>query len=252
MYVGAGLWQNLEFFTEFEEKYGAVFVRSNYLSIASDGYLRYGTRDALRCLASRYTAISERDPASPGPGRRVGGVGGKAPSRGRRPVAGRLVGPADYQRGARRERHSGARFFRLTRLMPTRGTTRRCARWSASSSRRAWHAGEPAAPRRQSHRPDARAGRAVLHPAIAAARRGRSWSTGTPAATTFGNGRRCLPRSTLARGRLCSTCARRLGFPHVRGRWWSARMCWWEDYRPGVTHKLGISWHSMQRREPTA
>jgi 2-hydroxyglutaryl-CoA dehydratase D-component len=60
MYVGAGLWQNLDFFTEFEANYGAVFVRSNYLSIASDGYLRYGTRDPLRCLASRYTAISEQ------------------------------------------------------------------------------------------------------------------------------------------------------------------------------------------------
>ena len=60
MYVGAGLWQNLDFFTEFEEKYGAVFVRSNYLSIASDGYLRYGTRDPLRCLASRYVTISEQ------------------------------------------------------------------------------------------------------------------------------------------------------------------------------------------------
>jgi hypothetical protein len=60
MYVGAGLWQNLDFFTEFEDKYGAVFVRSNYLSIASDGYLRYGTRDPLRCLASRYVTISEQ------------------------------------------------------------------------------------------------------------------------------------------------------------------------------------------------
>ncbi len=60
MYVGAGLWQNLDFFTEFEDRYGAVFVRSNYLSIASDGYLRYGTRDPLRCLASRYVAISEQ------------------------------------------------------------------------------------------------------------------------------------------------------------------------------------------------
>ena len=60
MYVGAGLWQNLEFFTRFEEQYGAVFVRSNYLSIASDGYLRYATRDPLRCLASRYATISEQ------------------------------------------------------------------------------------------------------------------------------------------------------------------------------------------------
>ncbi|MBV9601255.1 MAG: 2-hydroxyacyl-CoA dehydratase [Chloroflexi bacterium] len=60
MYVGAGLWQNLDFFTEFEERYGAVFVRSNYLSIASDGYLRFDTRDPLRCLASRYCTISEQ------------------------------------------------------------------------------------------------------------------------------------------------------------------------------------------------
>jgi hypothetical protein len=60
MYVGQGLWQNLDFFTEFEEKYGAVFVRSNYLSIASDGYLRYGTRDPIRALASRYATMSEQ------------------------------------------------------------------------------------------------------------------------------------------------------------------------------------------------
>lgn len=60
MYVGAGLWQNLDFFTEFEATYGAVFVRSNYLSIGSDGYLRYGTRDPLRCLASRYVTVSEQ------------------------------------------------------------------------------------------------------------------------------------------------------------------------------------------------
>ena len=58
MYVGAGLWQNLDFFTEFEKEYGAVFVRSNYLSIASDGYLRYNLRDPLRALASRYVTIS--------------------------------------------------------------------------------------------------------------------------------------------------------------------------------------------------
>jgi benzoyl-CoA reductase subunit B len=60
MYVGLGLWQNLDFFTEFEQKYGAVFVRSNYLSIASDGYMRYGGRDPLRALASRYATMSEQ------------------------------------------------------------------------------------------------------------------------------------------------------------------------------------------------
>jgi benzoyl-CoA reductase subunit B len=60
MYVGQGLWQNLDFFTEFEQRYGAVFVRSNYLSIASDGYMRYGTSDPLRALASRYVTMSEQ------------------------------------------------------------------------------------------------------------------------------------------------------------------------------------------------
>lgn len=60
MWLGTGLWQNLKFFTEFEEPYGAVFVRSNYLSIASDGYLRYGLRDPLRALASRYSSVSEQ------------------------------------------------------------------------------------------------------------------------------------------------------------------------------------------------
>lgn len=60
MYVGQGLWQNLDFFTHFEETYGAVFVRSNYLSIASDGYLRYGTSDPIRALASRYVTMSEQ------------------------------------------------------------------------------------------------------------------------------------------------------------------------------------------------
>jgi benzoyl-CoA reductase subunit B len=60
MYVGQGLWQNLDFFTEFEQRYGAVFVRSNYLSIACDGYLRYGTKDPLRALASRYVTMSEQ------------------------------------------------------------------------------------------------------------------------------------------------------------------------------------------------
>lgn len=67
MYVGQGLWQNLDFFTDFEQRYGAVFVRSNYLSIACDGYLRYPERDPLRALASRYVTMSEQMHI-PGPG----------------------------------------------------------------------------------------------------------------------------------------------------------------------------------------
>lgn len=57
MYVGSGLWQKLDFFNSFEESHGVVFVRSNYLSIASDGYIRYGG-DPLRALASRYSIMA--------------------------------------------------------------------------------------------------------------------------------------------------------------------------------------------------
>jgi hypothetical protein len=57
MYVGSGLWQKLDFFNSFEESHGVVFVRSNYLSIASDGYIRHGG-DPLRALASRYSIMA--------------------------------------------------------------------------------------------------------------------------------------------------------------------------------------------------
>jgi hypothetical protein len=57
-WVGVGLWQNTDFYRAFEASHGAVFVRSMYLSIASDGYIRYG-RDPLRCLAGRYASFNE-------------------------------------------------------------------------------------------------------------------------------------------------------------------------------------------------
>ncbi|MFC1532157.1 2-hydroxyacyl-CoA dehydratase [Thermodesulfobacteriota bacterium] len=60
MYIGAGLWQQLEFFARFEKSHGVVFARSNYLSIAIDGYLRYGTRDPIRALASRYVTFNRQ------------------------------------------------------------------------------------------------------------------------------------------------------------------------------------------------
>lgn len=59
MYLGAGLWQQLDFFASFEESHGVVFARSNYLSIACDGYPRYG-RDPLRALAARYVTFNDR------------------------------------------------------------------------------------------------------------------------------------------------------------------------------------------------
>ena len=52
-----GLWQNVGFYRAYEQSHGAVFVRSIYMSIAIDGYTRYGTRDPLRALAARYAGI---------------------------------------------------------------------------------------------------------------------------------------------------------------------------------------------------
>ncbi|MCP5145936.1 MAG: 2-hydroxyacyl-CoA dehydratase [Gammaproteobacteria bacterium] len=60
MYVGAGLWQQLEFFASFERSHGATFVRSNYLAFAIDGYQRYGTSDPVRALASRYSSFNRQ------------------------------------------------------------------------------------------------------------------------------------------------------------------------------------------------
>lgn len=59
MYLGQGLWQQLDFFSEFEESHGVVFARSNYLSIACDAYPRYGLRDPLRALAARYATFND-------------------------------------------------------------------------------------------------------------------------------------------------------------------------------------------------
>jgi hypothetical protein len=60
MYIGVGLWQQMNFFTKFEESHGVVFVRSNYLSMACDAYLRYGLRDPIRTLAGRYATFNDR------------------------------------------------------------------------------------------------------------------------------------------------------------------------------------------------
>jgi hypothetical protein len=55
-WFGAGLWQNTGFYRAFEESHGAIFARSMYMSIAIDGYPRYGN-DPLRALASRYCGL---------------------------------------------------------------------------------------------------------------------------------------------------------------------------------------------------
>jgi len=57
MWIGTGLWYNLDFYAEFEQRYGAVFVWSIYLSIAADAYATYGD-DPIRALAGRMTKIA--------------------------------------------------------------------------------------------------------------------------------------------------------------------------------------------------
>jgi benzoyl-CoA reductase subunit B len=60
MWVGAGLWHDTDFYTAFEEQFGAVFVWSMYLSFGPDGYIRYGLEDPLRALASRTVSMNEQ------------------------------------------------------------------------------------------------------------------------------------------------------------------------------------------------
>ncbi|MGH9047437.1 MAG: 2-hydroxyacyl-CoA dehydratase, partial [Acidimicrobiales bacterium] len=58
MWLGRGLWSNMGLYQHFEREFGAVFVWSMYLSLAADGYLRYGA-DPLRTLASRFVPMIE-------------------------------------------------------------------------------------------------------------------------------------------------------------------------------------------------
>ncbi len=60
MWLGTGLWYNLDFYEYFEKRYGAVFVWSIYLAIAADAYATDPSRpgeDPLRTLAGRMTKI---------------------------------------------------------------------------------------------------------------------------------------------------------------------------------------------------
>jgi benzoyl-CoA reductase subunit B len=60
MWVGAGLWHDMDFYTAFEADYGAVFVWSMYLAFGPDGYIRYGLDDPLSALASRTISMNEQ------------------------------------------------------------------------------------------------------------------------------------------------------------------------------------------------
>lgn len=59
MWVGAGLWHDMSFYSAFEESHGAVFVWSMYLPFGPDWYIRYGLDDPLRALASRVVTMNE-------------------------------------------------------------------------------------------------------------------------------------------------------------------------------------------------
>lgn len=59
MWVGRGLWSDLDMYRRFQDEFGAVFVWSMYLAIAADGYARHGD-DAMRTLAARFVGITDQ------------------------------------------------------------------------------------------------------------------------------------------------------------------------------------------------
>ncbi|WP_370184825.1 2-hydroxyacyl-CoA dehydratase [Rhodococcus wratislaviensis] len=59
MWVGRGLWFDMDLYERFQQRYGAVFVWSMYLAIAADGYPRYGG-DPMRALAARFTGFTDQ------------------------------------------------------------------------------------------------------------------------------------------------------------------------------------------------
>jgi len=58
MWIGRGLWSDLDMYRSFQEEFGAVFVWSMYLAIAADGYSRYGD-DPVRSLAARFVGLTD-------------------------------------------------------------------------------------------------------------------------------------------------------------------------------------------------
>jgi hypothetical protein len=58
MWIGRGLWSDLEMYRSFQEEFDAVFVWSMYLAIAADGYVRYGD-DPVRALAARFVGLTD-------------------------------------------------------------------------------------------------------------------------------------------------------------------------------------------------
>lgn len=58
MWIGRGLWSDLDLYRAFQDDFDAVFVWSMYLAIAADGYARYGA-DPLRTLAARFVGLTD-------------------------------------------------------------------------------------------------------------------------------------------------------------------------------------------------
>jgi hypothetical protein len=59
MWVGRGLWFDLDLYRRFQERFAAVFVWSMYLAIAADGYVRHGS-DPVRALAARFAGLTDQ------------------------------------------------------------------------------------------------------------------------------------------------------------------------------------------------
>ncbi|MBD3943037.1 2-hydroxyacyl-CoA dehydratase [Microbacterium sp. NEAU-LLC] len=59
MWIGRGLWSDLDLYRRFHDEFGAVFVWSMYLAIAADGYARYGD-DPVRALAARFVGFTDQ------------------------------------------------------------------------------------------------------------------------------------------------------------------------------------------------
>jgi hypothetical protein len=59
MWVGRGLWYDLDLYRRVQQSHQAVFVWSMYLAIAADGYVRYGP-DPLRALAARFVGLTDQ------------------------------------------------------------------------------------------------------------------------------------------------------------------------------------------------
>lgn len=64
MWVGTGLWFDLDLYRWVQDQFGAVFVWSMYLGIAADGYIRNGS-DPVRTLAGRFAGFADLINAPP-------------------------------------------------------------------------------------------------------------------------------------------------------------------------------------------